>query len=365
MRLLLWTFTQRTTRFFSGQRPLVLLLFVIVAAAPVLSQRLSGTLRGQVTDSGGNIVVGAQVTATNEASGVKQATASNSAGTYVFPDILPGTYTVQISSGGFSESVTHDVRVVSNADTDRSVMLQVGGSNVTVEVNAAADTVDLTSSTLATTFSSKEAIDLPTGSSSPLQLAIFSANTTAQQGGVTGVGGSVAGNRPRFNSFNIDGVDDNDTGVTGSKSNVIQDAVAEFNLVVDQFSAEYGHAGSAQFNIITKSGGNQWHGSGELYVQNRYLNALDNLTKAALLPGGGLDHTPRFDADRFGGTVGGPLIKNRWFVFGAYEYYSQRAEGSARRLRSRLRPGLRHSNRWRHPPYIVKLLSALADRRSQ
>ena len=355
----LWNFAQRTTKPFLEGRPLVLLLLVISLASPVLAQRLSGTLRGQVTDPGGSVVVGAQVTVTNEASGVQDSTKSNSAGTYVFPDILPGTYTVKIAAAGFSESVTREVRVGADVDTDRNVTLQVGGSEVTVEVNAAADTVDLTSSTLATTFSSKEAIDLPTGSSSPLQLSIFSANTTAQQGGVTGVGGAVAGNRPRFNSFNIDGVDDNDTGVTGNKSNVIQDAVAEFNLVVDQFSAEYGHAGSAQFNIVTKSGGNQWHGSGEFYLDNRYLNALDNLTKAALLPGGSLNHTPRYDADRYGGTVGGPLIKNRWFIFGAYENFNQRADGLSSAVTVPTAAGLSTLESLAASPYIVKLLSAL------
>ncbi len=338
---------------------LVCLVLLFLASQFALAQRISGTLRGQVSDPTGNVVAGANVTAINQDSGVSQTTVTNSAGTYIYPDLLPGSYTVKVSYQGFSESVSRDVHVVTNVDTDRNVALQVGGASETIEVTTAADTVDLTSSTISSTFNSKEVIDLPSGSNSPLQLSIFSANTTAQQGGVLGAGGSVAGQRPRMNSFNIDGLDDNDTGVTGNRSNVIQDAVSEFNLVTNPFSAEYGHSGAGQFNIITKSGTNRWHGSAEDYLQNRYLNALDNLTKAALLPGGSLDHTPRLDVNRVGGTIGGPILKNRWFFFGAYEYYNQRADGISGQAVLPTADGLNTLKSLAANPQIVQLLSSL------
>ena len=302
----------------------ILLLFL--ASHLAIAQRISGTLRGQVSDPTGNVVAGATVTAINQDSGVSQTTVTNSAGTYIYPDLLPGSYTVKVSSQGFSESVSRDVHVVTNVDTDRNVALQVGGASETIEVTTAADTVDLTSSTISSTFNSKEVIDLPSGSASPLQLSIFSANTTAQQGGVLGSGGSVAGQRPRMNSFSIDGIDDNDTGVTGNRSNVIQDAVSEFNLVTNPFSAEYGHSGAGQFNIITKSGTNRWHGSVEDYLQNRNLNALGQPDESRTASRRQLLTTfPALDVNRVGGTIGGPILKNRWFFFGAYEYYNQRA----------------------------------------
>lgn len=162
---------------------------------------------------------------------------------------------------------------------------------------------------------------------SPLNLALLAPNVTAVPGGTQGVGGSVGGTRPRDNNFVVDGVDDNNLGVTGNNSTVIPDAVAEFNVVTNQFSAEYGHSAGGQFNLVTKSGTNAWHGSGEGYFQNRNFNANDNLTKTAIATGG-LKGTPAFDNNRGGGTLGGPILKNKWFVFGAYEYTDFHALGS-------------------------------------
>ncbi|ABF42840.1 hypothetical protein Acid345_3840 [Candidatus Koribacter versatilis Ellin345] len=334
------------------------ILIMLCLTVGAMAQRITGTLRGQVTDSAGSVVVGAKVTAANQDSGVTEKTATNSAGTYIFPELLPGPYTVTVQSEGFATSAVRDVRVATNVVNDRNVSLAVGGSTTTIDVNAAAETVDLSSSTVATTFDTRETLDIPSGSNSPLQLALFSANTTAQQGGVTGTGGSVSGTRPRSNSFNIDGVDDNNAGTSGQISNVIQDAVAEFNLVTNPFSAEYGHAGGGQFNIVTKTGTNSWHGSGEYYLQNRFLNALDNLTKDAIAQGA-IDHTPRLDVSRVGGTIGGPIIKNRWFIFGAYEYFDQRADSLGADIETPTAAGISTLQSLAATPYIANLIGTL------
>ena len=109
-----------------------------------------------------------------------------------------------------------------------------------------------------------------------------------------------------MNSFTIDGVDNNRLDITGHSQNVIQDSVAEFNLLTNQFSAEYGHSAGGQFNIITKTGTNQWHGDAWEYNQNRDYDARDNLNKAD-----GLKEPPRFDSNRAGGDLGGPIIHDR------------------------------------------------------
>ena len=210
------------------------------------AQRITGTLRGEVSDQNGAAIAGAKITAANQQTGVQQTTNSTGAGSYEFPTLLPGPYTVTVESQGFRQSATKDVAVTANGVTDRNVVLSVGGSNETVEVNAAVTEVQTTTSTIANEFSTQEVLNVPTGNGSPLQLSIFAPNTTAQQGGVTGVGGSVGGQRPDMNSFTVDGVDDNNTGVTGNNSNVIQDAVSGFNLVTNQFSAEYGHSTGGQ-----------------------------------------------------------------------------------------------------------------------
>jgi hypothetical protein len=99
---------------------------------------------------------------------------------------------------------------------------------------------------------------------------------------------------------------------------VIQDAVSEFALQTNQFSAEYGHSAGGQFNLVTKTGTNAWHGTGEWYTQNRNFNSIDNLTKQAI-EAGTISGQPAYDNNRYGGTIGGPLVKDKWFIFGAYE----------------------------------------------
>ena len=131
------------------------------------------------------------------------------------------------------------------------------------------------------------------------------------------MGGSVGGNRPRNNNFVVDGVDNNSPSVTGFLTPVIQEAVEEFTLLTNQFSAEFGHSTAGQFITTTRSGTNDFHGTGWWYSQNRHLNALDNLTRANTPEGG---DKPRYDRNRFGGQLGGPIKKEKAFFFGSYEY---------------------------------------------
>jgi len=338
-------------------------LFVAAMLMTVLStnasaQRITGTLRGLVNDPNGAAVTGATISATNQQTGVTEHTVSTSTGSYEFPTLLPGPYTVSTQSQGFRENVTKGVNVSANSVTDKNVVLSIGAQSETVEVNAGVTEVQTTTSTINNDFSSKEVLDIPTGNGSPLQLSILAPNTTAEAGGITGVGGSVGGQRPNTNSFTVDGVDDNNTGVTGNNSNVIQDAVSGFNLVTNQFSAEYANAASGQFNIVTKSGTNNWHGSAEYYLQNRNLNALDNLTKKALTEGD-LDHIPRLDQTRTGGTVGGPIIKNRWFVFGAYEFTNFRQDGNSVSVTLPTQSGLQTLVSMAADPEAARLLSIM------
>lgn len=162
-----------------------------------------------------------------------------------------------------------------------------------------------------------------------MDLATLLPNTTTQGGGVLGAGGSVGGARPRMNNFSVDGLDDNDVSVTGPISTVIQDAdaVSEFTVINNQFSAEYGHSAAGQFNLITKSGTNNWHGNAFWFTRNRKLNALDNIQKASGLTA---ETKPRFDHNTGGGTLGGPIVKNKVFIFGAFQKdYEGRAGSSS------------------------------------
>jgi len=291
-----------------------------LAICPARSQSLDGTLRGDVKDPGGAAVVGAKVTITSEQTELSRTQETTSAG-FNFSNLLAGNYTVMVEHHGFKKYVARGIEIKGNQITDMAVHLELGAVTQTVEVSATPDLVQTTSSQLATAWGAREAseVPLPVLSGNTLNLSILQVGTTSQSGGVAGVGGSIGGNRPRNNSFVVDGVDNNDVSVTGPVQYVIPESVGEFTLLTNQFSAEYGHSTAGQFIANTKSGTNDLHGEVFGFVNNRNFNSLDNLTKAAI-ERGDLTEAPRFDWLRTGGAVGGPIKKDKLFFFGAYQY---------------------------------------------
>src|SRR5207248_3114363 len=145
------------------------------------------------------------------------------------------------------------------------------------------ETVQIDTSQLSNDFGGRAVSDLPNPGlgGSPLNLAILAPGTTTQGAGVLGAGGSISGARPRMNSFNIDGVDDNRVDVTGHTSEVIPEAIGDFNWITNMFSAEQSHSAGGQFNLITRIGTNSWHGAGWEFNNNRNFNAMDILEKSA------------------------------------------------------------------------------------
>jgi hypothetical protein len=303
---------------------LFVLLCSILTAHVVRAQRLDGTLRVTVTDTTGATIEDARVTVINEATNVPKTATASSAGTYVFPDLLVGNYTVTVEKSGFQRWVSKGIQVESNQVAETSSVLQVGDVSSVVEVQAGAELVKTESSELGVTFSGKVVNDLPVNTigGDVKEFAVFAPGTTTQQGGVLGSGGSIGGTRPRFNGFSIDGVDDNRLDVNGPTQPVIQESVAEFTLLTNQFGAEYGHSSGGQFNIVTKSGTNDWHGAGWWYNRNRDFDAATNQEKTAFVPGSA-DVKNRFDYNRAGASVGGPILHNKLFIYGAYEFQNE------------------------------------------
>jgi hypothetical protein len=301
---------------------LVLLVLACVLTASVArGQRLDGTLRVTVTDTTGGAVEDARVTVTNESTNVSKSATASSAGTYVFPDLLVGNYTVTVEKAGFKKSMAKGVQVESNQVAEANAMLEVGDVSAVVEVEAGADLVKTESSELGATFSGRVVNELPVNTlgGDVKEFAVFAPGTTTQQGGVLGSGGSIGGTRPRFNGFSIDGVDDNRLDINGPTQPVIQESVAEFTLLTNQFNAEYGHSSGGQFNIVTKSGTNDWHGAGWWYNRNRDFNAATNQEKTSFIPGS-TDVKNRYDYNRAGASAGGPILRNKLFLYGAYEF---------------------------------------------
>jgi len=295
-------------------------LLLGTSAPPTRAQGLDGTVRGNVRDPQGAIVVGAKVVVSNEQTDL-QRTQETTSGGFSFPNLLSGTYKISVEHEGFKKYVVRGIEIKANQVTDLTVVLELGPLTQAVEVSASGELVQTTSSQLGTSWGAREAteVPLPVLSGNALNLSMLQVGTTSQSGGVAGAGGAIGGNRPRNNSFVVDGVDNNDVSVTGPIQYVIPEAVGEFTLLTNQFSAEYGHSTAGQFVANTKSGSNTYHGEAFGFVNNRNFNSLDNLTKAAIRRGD-LGEAPRFDWTRTGGALGGPVVRDKFFFFGAYQY---------------------------------------------
>ncbi len=302
-------------------------IVILLLAANTVAQRLDGSLRGTVLDPSGAVVADAAVTVTNQGTGVAQTSTTTSSGSYVFPNLLIGAYTLEVQKEGFQKYSRRNVEVRSNQVTEAHARLTVGDAGTTVEVVAGAELIQTESSQLSNAFNARQVSELPLlNGNNILNLAVLAPNTTTNPGGLAGSGGSVGGTRPRMNSFTVDGLDDNDLSVTGPTSTLVQDAVGEFTLLTNQFSAEYGHSAGGQFNLVTKSGTNSWHGTAAHFLNNRKLNALDNIQKET---GFDRETIPRFDSNLTSGTVGGPILQNKVFIFGALEHQGYGFAGSS------------------------------------
>jgi hypothetical protein len=294
-------------------------LMVLALAAPsqVSAQVISGDLVGTILDKTGATVAGATVEAVNVATGVRYPTTAGANGEYRISNLPAGTYNITAASPNFASTTVSGFVVELNKTTTLAITLEIKGAVTSIEVSSQAAALDTTTAQLSTTFESKELADLPTSSIGlgVLNLSLLGSGVATSGGVGAGTGPSVGGQRPRNNNFTIEGVDNNDKSVTGPLVTVPNDAVAEFTLLQNQFSPEFGHSSGGQFNQVIKSGTNEFHGIAYIYNQNRNYNAVDTIDKES-----GQFTNPRFDSNRIGGQIGGPILKNKLFFFVNYEY---------------------------------------------
>ena len=288
-----------------------------VCAGAICAQAISGDLVGTVQDPSGGAVPNASVTATNTATNTSSSTVTNSNGEYRISNLLPGAYSVSASAAGFGKSTLSNVAVNLNQTATANLTLQVGAVATSVEVVEANAGLDTTTAQIENTFTATQAADLPNTSIGlgVINLSLLQAGVSSSGGVGVGMGPSVGGQRPRNNNFTVEGVDNNSKSVTGPVLTLPNDSVAEFTVLENQFRAEYGHSSGGQFNTIVRSGTNDFHGELYDYLRNRNLNALDQT-----FANQGIHSTPRFDLNRLGTNVGGPIRKNKLFFFASFEY---------------------------------------------
>jgi len=298
-------------------------LCVVLFSCVAFGQAISGDLTGNVLDQTGAAIAGADITAENEATAVKVSTTSNAEGGYRFPNLPVGGYTITASAKGFSASSLKNVQVTLSAVVTANMTLKVGSTTTTiVEVTAAGAIIDTTTAQLQSTFDARQVVDLPQAGLSKtingagiLNVSLLGAGVASQGGVGQGTGPAIAGQRPEDNTFNLDGVSNNNHYSTGPLVYVSNESVAEVSLLQNQFSPEFGGASGGVFNAVVKSGTNTIHGAVYEYFQNRNLNAMDALDWVA-----GLKSLPRYDNNRLGATIGGPILKDKLFYFGNFEY---------------------------------------------
>jgi outer membrane receptor protein involved in Fe transport len=316
---------------------LVLATILPLTAAPVMAQATTGVLRGTVTDANGAAVSGATVTLKSEgAGGVSAPFTTNEEGTFDAAGLPPGNYTVTVEAAGFKRSVATDVIVKIGIVNPVAVVLEAGNVAETVTVTAGTEeVVQRDQAQISTTIETRRIEDLPSnGAGGGIDtLALLAPGVINNRSGGTntnGTGLSVNGNRGRSNNFQIDGADNNDLTVGGPALFVdFQDSIQEYQVVTNNFSAQYGRNQGAIVNIVTKSGTNTYHGTAFLFHQDRKnLNSLNNIEKRS----GKLQPDPSL-YNVYGGTFGGPLHlprfgeggpsiysgKDRLFFFGAYQ----------------------------------------------
>ena len=305
------------------QKILCLLVPCLILSVPAMAQSTSGEIAGVVYDQTGAVVPGAVVQAANPATGTSARTVTTSSGQYRIPNLPVGAYRLEVTANGFNKVEMSNIQVELNRATSANVTLQVGQAVTAVEVSADAVTIDTTNAQVGITFQERQVADLPTTAtgSGVINLSLLSSGVSTSGAVGVGSGPSIGGQRPRNNNFTVEGIDNNSKAVTGPLSTIPNDAVAEFTLLANQFSPEYGHSSGGQFNQVVKSGTNEYHGRLLEYLQNRNLNAADQQSVVNQV-----DLHPRFDDNRFGGNFGGPIRKNKLFFFADVE---REPQGSA------------------------------------
>jgi len=305
---------------------LVALGLIILTPARMWSQVSGATLSGTVSDTSGANLPQAQISVTNTATGVSTSTPSNSDGFYSVPNLLPGSYEVKASAPGFSTAVRTGITLTVGAQQVLNLTLTVGQMTQTVQVTTEAPTVELASSTIGGVLGSTTVVELPLNGRSWTDLATLQPGvnamttqmsyTSAVDRGLRGFGTemTISGARPQQNNYRLDGISMNDYANGGPGSvlggNLGVDAIQEFSVLTTNYSAEYGKTAGGVVNAVTRSGTDQFHGSAYEFLRNSALDARNFFDGPVI---------PEFRRNQFGASAGGPIQKDRTFIFGDYE----------------------------------------------
>src|ERR1700736_1453572 len=297
----------------------MLLSFLAIVLFPgVIStsaQSTGGRIRGTVTDPSGGAVTGAKVTLTNEAPTASRQAESGPNGEYLFLEAPVGSYEIDVTAPGFKKYVRKGIALDLNQVLSIDIALQLGGATESIEVTGEASVVDTTSTQLGALMNTTAVSELPLNTRDTYQLLQLQPGVQSQLGSNLFAGSgdpgvvSVNGGRGRANNYQVNGGDANDVFVNLPAIQPSPDAIEEFRIITNTFDAYFGRNSGAVVNVGTKSGTNEVHGHVYEFFRNKVLNAKNFFDS----------ETADFKQNQFGATLGGPIKKDKTFIFGSYE----------------------------------------------
>ena len=307
---------------------LTLLVSILSITNLVHSQSATTSLRGTVSDAKGAVISGAALTLSNTATGFTRTAKSDDQGSYQFLEVPPATYILTVTAQGFATLKHENVVLQVSSPATLNLSVQVAASSVVVDVSGEAPIVNTQDATLGNNFNARQLIDLPSEGRDPASIlslqpgVVYIGKTTDAQQDDDSRGGSVNGARSDQTNITLDGLDDNDQlkgyAFEGAMRATL-DSLQEFRVTTSNYDAASGRSSGAQVNLVTKSGTNSFHGSLYEYHRPSFDVANDYFNKASQIIQGVPNRPPHVLRNTFGGTIGGPIMKDKLFFFVAYE----------------------------------------------
>ncbi len=294
----------------------IALLATLTIASTVFAQNFRGVIRGRVTDSSDRPVPGADLNLVREETSERRKVKTGSAGEYYFTLLAPGQYRLEVEQSGFKKTI-HRASLEVNQDLRIDLALQVGSLRDEILVEAPKVALRKDSSALDTVIENTQVVGLPLDGRNFLELGLLVPGASPSAPGSAGtVRGdfafSVNGGREDANAYLLDGVYNIDPKLNGIAVRPPVDAVREFEVLASTYDASFGRNSSAQVNVVLRSGGNQFHGTAYEFLRNRALDARNHFAPPGVA-------APQYQRNQFGGSIGGPIIKDKTFFFGDYE----------------------------------------------
>src|SRR6201997_2367343 len=293
----------------------VLLTIVLLVSSVAVAQ--TGSIQGTVTDKSGAVVQGAEVSAKELGTGILRTTTTGSTGVYSMQNMPVGHYAISVTKTGFKTYKLDDVELTVAQALGVDASLEPGTVTEEVLVKASeVPPVDLETSQVSNLVDSRQILDLPLITRDPYSLVLLSPGTSQTN---TGLGGfTVNGSRERNNNFLLDGVDNNDTSVPGIPGGVLSanpDSIEEFRVITSNFNAEYGRNTGGIIDMVTKGGGNSFHGDAYWFGRYNPLGGARDWFNPAIDAAGQPQPMNPYVRNRFGYSVGGPIRKDKTFFF--------------------------------------------------